>query len=161
MEEDHFGPHLGADEGPHLVEQMLLGGLIKGRKPQMLQNQRAVPPDRGFFVVTGIKNPRQIPKLAGDIVRISRMELAGKEPFGRLEIAQGQHKANRIGGGPEGRQQTLQRLGEVKEPLAFHTAEEWWGLEGSIFRRCEDGDPWHYIPLGMRAKRSLFRGRIL
>ncbi len=143
------------------MEEMLLGRLIKRRKTQMLQNQRAVPPGRGFFVVTGIKDPRQIPQLADDIVSIDRMELAGKEPFGRLEIAEGQDKADRIGGGPEGRQQPLQRLGEVKEPLAFHTAEERWSLEGGIFRRCEDGYPWHHIPLKHEGKRSLFGGRIL
>src|SRR6266545_2937074 len=126
MEEDHFGPHLRPDEGANLVEQMLLGRLIKWQETQMLQNQGAVPPGRRFFVVTGIKDPRQIPQLAGDIVRIGRVELAGKKPFGRLEIAEGQDEADRIGGYPEGRQQTLQALGDVKEPLAFHTAEERW-----------------------------------
>src|SRR6266540_889443 len=148
MEEDHFGPHLRPDEGTNLVDQML-------------QNQGAVPPGRRFFVVTGIKDPRQIPQLAGDIVRIGRVELAGKKPFGRLEIAEGQDEADRIGGYPEGRQQTLQALGDVKEPLAFHTAEERWGLEGGIFHRCEDGYTWHRITLSMREKRSVFRGRIL
>ena len=61
MEEDHFGPHLGPDEGPNLVEEMLLGRLIKRRETQVVQNQRAVPPGRGFFVVTGIKDPGKYP----------------------------------------------------------------------------------------------------
>lgn len=87
MEEDHFGPHLGPDTGPDLLEEMLLGRLIEGQETQMLQNQRTVPPRCGFFVVTGIKDPRQISQLAGDIVSIGRVELAGKEPFACLEIA--------------------------------------------------------------------------
>jgi hypothetical protein len=85
------------------------------------------------------------------------MELAGKESFGRPEIAQGQDKADRIGGSPGGRQHTLQTLGEGKEPLAFYAAEERWSLEGGIFRWGEDGYPWHQIPPAHAGKKEPFQ----
>ena len=54
MEEDDFRPHLGADQGMDLLEEMLLGRLIKRHETQMVQNQLAVPPGSRFFVVTGL-----------------------------------------------------------------------------------------------------------
>jgi hypothetical protein len=101
-------------------------------------------PSRGALIVgTQIKHPREETQLGSHIRGVSLMKLAGKEPVGRLEIAQRQDETDLVGRRAESSQKIFKALREVKKPLPLDTREDRRALEGGVFCWRENEHAWH------------------
>ena len=86
MTEDDLGACLGPHQRAALVDEDLCGGVIKGLKAHMVQNELPMAPCRGVIVGLQRKHAGEASSLPGNIGGVRLMKLACKKALGGFKI---------------------------------------------------------------------------
>jgi hypothetical protein len=95
-EQDGLGAHAGPYHRPNVLDDLVLGVIVKGSKAQVLQNELTVTTLDRLVVRFERDEPGQVAELAGHVVDVGLVKLAGKKALGSPKVPKHHHKSHLI-----------------------------------------------------------------